>query len=483
MQTSLDNCNQSSLDPYIPSPTNPWDRQKANHVYRRLGFGAPPEILNAALNQNPTELIDQLVDEAINLAPRTVPIWGYWVKDDFQKLGKRLRQYRIDLQIWMINDLLANSLRERLTLFWSNHFVTQLSEYEIPSYAFQYYNLLQRHSIGNFKTFTHDIGISPAMLGYLNGNISTVRKPNENYSRELYELFTLGVNNGYTQKDIEETSRALTGWNKREIAWGPYSFDPKRFDHTEKTIFGRKGNWEYKDVIDILFEEKPVQISEFIVTKLYKYFVSPTVSEGIVKQLAETFRSNNFELAPVLRRLFKSEHFFDIKSQGAIIKSPIDLYISFFKETQFTYPDSFAFPQRIRNRAIELKQELLEPVDVAGWPGDEYWIDTNSFLLRWEELSYFLTQVELVQYKNFVINLMGGNSNDVVLVTNTIMDTFFPQKLANSMDYEQALVIFKDEVPVNYFEDGTWDLNWISVPKQVHALLQFIIKTPEFQLK
>ena len=155
------------------------------------------------------------------------------------------------------------------------------------------------------------------MLMYLNGYENRNNAPNENYARELYELFTLGEGNGYTQDDITETARALTGYNNRQDG-GPIYFNPNRFDNGEKTIFGRKGNWNYDDVINILFEEKSDLISKFIVRKLYKHFVSPDVNEAIVDELALYFINNNFELEPLYRKLFKSEHFINSFSSWLI---------------------------------------------------------------------------------------------------------------------------------------------------------------------
>jgi len=232
MMTTNTSCNVASLNVYNPTNANPWDRQKVNHLFRRLGFGASSEMINNALTQNPSTVIDTLIDEAVNLNPTAAPEWGYWVKDDFDSTPENPFSYRRDWKNQMVDDLFSNNLRDRLTLFWSNHFVTEDNVVGSPSYLFQYYNLLQLHAIGNFKDFVRDIGLY--------------------YGRELYELFTLGVNNGYTQNDIVETSRALTGWNKREKVWGPIMFDPNKFDNDPKTIFDQTGNWDYNDVIDIL---------------------------------------------------------------------------------------------------------------------------------------------------------------------------------------------------------------------------------------
>ena len=155
----------------------------------------------------------------------------------------------------------------------------------------------------------------------------TKNNPNENYARELYELFTLGEGNGYSQEDITETARALTGYNRFKTYLGVIEFNENSFDKGKKTIFGQTGNWGYKDVIDILFENKKDLIADFICTKIYRYFVSPQIDSSTVSDMAETFKQNEFELKPVLKQLFKSEHFFDPANNNVMIKSPIDMML------------------------------------------------------------------------------------------------------------------------------------------------------------
>ncbi|TPN83907.1 DUF1800 domain-containing protein [Aquimarina algicola] len=479
-------CNVATLSIYTPSSSNPWNKQKVNHLYRRIGFGASSSMMTEALTKTPSSLVDQLVQEALDLVPTAAPRWGYWVRDQFLRSSTTPPEYKRIWKTQIIDDLSKNNLRDRLTLFWSNHFVTEELVYQSPAYMFQYYNLLQLHALGNFKAFVKDIGLSSAMLVYLNGFESTKNDPNENYARELYELFTLGVDNGYDQNDIIETSRALTGWNKEDKRWGPILFDTDNFDDGTKTIFGQTGNWGYDDVIDILFTQRTDQIAKFICKKLYRYFISPNSNETIINQLATTFVDNDFEIAPVMKQLFKSEHFFDEKSIGVIIKSPIDIQVSFLKELDFKFASSFNVNSIVRGGSINLGQDVMNPIDVAGWQGDTDWIDSSSLTTRWDLISRYLSAAWVhnqEQFRTIAKEIIEGNSNDVELVSRSIMDYFFSRELVSETDYSQALVIFKDQVPENYFEDGTWDLDWDTAPRQVFQLLKFLIKIPEFQLK
>ena len=267
----------------------------------------------------------------------TAPEWSQWDNKQFNKSENNKNYYHTIWQRQAFKDIINNGFRERLTLFWSNHFVVEYKDVNQPAYLYQYYALIQSHALGNFKTFVSEMGLAPAMLRYLNGFENKKNSPNENYARELYELFTLGEGNGYIQEDITETARALTGYNRFKTYLGVIEFNENSFDKGSKTIFGRSGNWGYNDVIDILFEEKKDLIANFICNKIYRYFVSPQLNSSVVSAMAETFKQNEFELKPVLKQLFKSEHFFDSVNSNVIIKSPIDLMLGLHHSLSFEY--------------------------------------------------------------------------------------------------------------------------------------------------
>ncbi len=225
-----------------------------------------------------------------------------------------------------------------------NHFVTEFEAYGYAPYMFQYYNTLQTHALGNLKEFVREIGINSTMLIYLNGFQNTNMEPNENYARELFELFTLGEGNGYTQDDIIFTAQALTGYNHWDEVGGQIYFDPSTFFDGEKTIFNKVGNWGSVDVINLIFQERKNEVTNFICAKLYEYFVSHVIDDlielEIIQPLAQTLIDNDFEMVPMLKQLFKSEHFFDEHALGVILKSPYDVIFNFVNETEFFYNDS-----------------------------------------------------------------------------------------------------------------------------------------------
>ena len=485
----MDKCNDSSLELYVPSNTNPWDLSKIRFIYRRLGFGISNEKAELLLNKTPEELIDQIIVEAKSLPLTSAPVWGFWNNAEIKNSGYNQGYYKKLWQKQAFLNFLSDGFRERLTLFWSNHFVTEYYDYNQSQYLYQYHSRLQQYSLGNFKEFVSAIGLEPAMLKYLSGYSNKKKAPNENYARELYELFTLGEGNGYTSTDITETSRALTGYNKYSNGNGSVIiFNQNTFDNGEKTIFGKTGNWGYQDVVDILFQEKKELIANFICEKLYKYFISPVLNKEITSELASTFISNNFELIPVYNQLFKSEHFFDLKSSNVLIKSPIDLFVFIQNDFEFVFPQNFQknHTDYLRARCIEMGQEIFKPVDVAGWQENQDWISTGTLPMRWEFIDYILNRHlagNKEQFRTFIKSLVGNDEKDPKVIVDKLKEFMFCKYDIKDEERIDAINIFKGDIPDNYFEDGTWTLNYENVPNQVFKLMSYFISLPEFQLK
>ena len=352
---------------------------------------------------------------------------------------------------------------------------------------FQYYNHMQVHALGNFKEFVREIGRSNAMLIYLNGFENTEFNPNENYARELYELFSLGEGNNYTQTDITETARALTGYNHWDEFGGDIYFDASTHDDGTKIIFDQEGAWGYDDVIDILFDQRATEVATHICTKLYTFFVSPAVDaiieQNIIQPLAQTFINSNFELVPVLKELFKSEHFFDERALGVVIKSPYDVIYTFANETGFFYDDSVV--DAFIYFAGLMGQEIYDPPDVSGWQRDETWINGSTLTGRWQLIELytnFLFDGHELSLTDFAKDLTN-DSNDPAFITQVLIDHFMSKTLHTVDDYNEATDIFKWEVPQNYYDEGIWNLDWPTATYQVTILLQHIARMPEFQLK
>ena len=448
------------------------------------------------MSQTPSNYIDQLIDNAIGLVPTIEPGWALLDPDDYAAngyvYGEDENQVLVDeTQYTFIKELIDNGIRGRLTLFWHNHFVTRVNEYEFAGYAFRYFQALQRNSFGNFKDFATEMGLNNAMLKFLNGFDNTAGSPNENYARELYELFALGEGNGYTEDDIVETARALTGYN--DYANGDNSaiiFNVENFDAEDKTIFEQTGNWDYDGVMNVLFTQKTELIARYICEKIYVNFVSPEVDDtiqlNIINPLAAIFIANNFEIAPVLRTLFKSEHFYDEKARNTIIKSPLDLIIQFITTTGFNFGDYDINKEFIRSTSRIFDQDIMNPPTVFGWPGDRDWINSGTITFRSgflseDMLSWALEQDE-EQLRQFAINV-SGNSNDADVVAKDIFEALMAEVPYTLDDFETGIDIFKSSVPSNYFEDNIWTLSFEGVPFQVRDLIQYIVFLPDYQLK
>ena len=240
----------NTIDPYIPSTEKPWNAQRVQHLYSRLGHGASYADIQAGLAMSPTDLVDSLIDGVLALPDPTPPEWAFWTSTDYENQANEdlvfIHKEEFSGRFVRRNDFgrYRRCARE-VGDVWHNHFVTEEEVYYCNSFMWAYYDLLHKRVLGNFRTFVEEMGINPAMLVYLNGNLNVADEPNENYARELMELFTMGENNGYTQTDVVEVSRALTGYQVYMYECDPnVFFVPNDFDNGQKTIFGANGQLE-----------------------------------------------------------------------------------------------------------------------------------------------------------------------------------------------------------------------------------------------
>ena len=390
---------QAGLEPYTSSLT----RREVAHLLRRTSFGADPETVNAFVGRTAEDLVDSLIQHATDTNANPLPPRPPWAdspqpdrkitpSDEVRLYNENNRIWLDDLSKEMITLFQTGGLRERMTLFWHNHFVTEVEVYGLAVYAYRYLNIIRANGLGNFKTFVKDMTLTPAMLIYLNGDTNEKSSPNENFARELLELFTMSPvdhlgNQNYTQTDIEEIARALTGWFVNIEAIAPELFS-KEFDEGVKTFLGRTGAFNHEDVVDVIFEERTQQVAYFICSKLYQAFVYEEPDVTFVLELAGVFQENNFEIEPVLSALFKSAHFFDRQVIGAKIKSPADLVAGMLKETGLQPAGSTLDVMVVQFQDME--QILLDPPDVSGWHGYRSWLSTNTLPTRWSVSDYLL---------------------------------------------------------------------------------------------
>jgi len=479
---------QDPLLPYEPAAAKPWNARRVAHLYRRLGFGASWAQIQQGLQMSPGQLVNQLLDTAADLGPPDPPYWGGWTMTQYANNPdpNLVFIHRDELRRRWLAEMLDEGIRAKMALFWHNHFVTELDVYGCNGYLWSYYSMIHDHAFGNFRIFAREMGKTGAMLVYLNGNVSVAGAPNENYARELMELFTMGESNGYTQADIVAMSRALTGWRASGYLCEPPFFDPNRHDNTPKTIFGQTSNFGYTTAHNLIFTERAAQVSHFISSKLYQHFVYQNIDNQVIAGLAQTFRDNNWELMPVLKQLFKSEHFFEETSMNAHHKSPLESMLNLLKAAG---TPAALVPESAWNAigywSYQLGQELFNPPNVAGWKGHRKWINESTLTARWNYsgyVAYWLSTQETTRENlRALAQTLSNDSNDPALVTAVLVEHFLGQSL-EPVHLQAATIYFKAGIPENYYLDGTWNLYWNEAPYQIVNLLNYLVRLPEYQL-
>ncbi len=478
----------SGLEPYVPSAEKPWNIQRVMHVYDRLGYGASWNDIKQGLTMAPGDLVDMLLDNAVAAPPPTPPSWANWTSDDYAGDSMLYNTHKSEFIRQWFTELISQPVRAKMVMFWRNHFVTENRSADCNNYYWGYFALINAMAFGNFRDFTKSMGKDAAMLVYLNGNLNIKGQPNQNYARELMELFTMGENNGYTQYDIEEMSRALTGWKANYgKCYAPY-FNPNQFDNTDKTIFGETANYDFDGAHDLIFQLRADQVAHFIPEKIYKHFAYATPDTQIVSGLAETFRNGQWEILPVLKELFKSEHFFEEEIMAAHIKSPLEVLIPILRKAGVT-DIGYTLPETMLNSlnywTNRLGQDILNPPNVSGWPGHRFWINETTLTLRWSYASTLLSQLEVISeimdyLRNITLDMVTENNNPL-MITDALITYITGQEL-EEVHRLAAMNYLKEGIPENYFQDGTWNLYWDEAPNQIFNCWNYLIRLPESQL-
>jgi uncharacterized protein (DUF1800 family) len=391
------------------------NRLKNQHLLWRAGFGPMAENA-AAMDTIPQKKLWELLLKTSAKKPAKIEVAqnlfdGLYkgIKDVVEmqqkevnaKRGKMIReQSREDLKnlniLWleeMINS--EAQLREKMSLFWHGHFACRV----INSYFQQ--ELLQtirENALGNFKDLLRGVSKSASMLNFLNNQQNRKKKPNENFAREVMELFTMGRGN-YTETDVKEAARAFTGWGVN--LEGEFEFRKNVHDDDSKTVLGKTGNWDGDDVLDILLAQK--QTATFICKKIYKYFVNEKVDDTKVDWLSNRFYSNGYDIKKLMEDIFTSDWFYEEKNIGTKIKSPIELLAGIRR----------LLPMEMQNDQAQLLfqrtlgQILFYPPNVAGWPGGKNWIDSSTLMIR--------LRIPQILTANEAINIKAKDDDDVMM--------------------------------------------------------------------
>ncbi len=349
------------------------------HLYRRAGFGLSPVEWQNRRNWTLDRAVNDLFERAENSVPlpegrnpdytQGKVIMALKRKENQKKERQRMMSINHD---WLTRMAAPeeSALLERMSFFWHGHFACDI---RFGLLGIRQLNTLRQHGLGNFRDLVLAIARDPAMIRYLNNQQNRKFSPNENFARELMELFTIGRGN-YTETDVKEAARAFTGWSGS--LRGEYFFRRRQHDEGEKTFMGKTGNFDGDDIIDIILEQP--QTANFICQKVYRHFVNEEIDEKRVKELADGFRSSNYNIGELMRTVFTSDWFYAPENVGNKIKSPIELLAGTIRQLEVSDipPRSLFFLQQA------LGQTLFRPPNVAGWPGGRNWIDNSTLLLR-----------------------------------------------------------------------------------------------------
>jgi uncharacterized protein (DUF1800 family) len=359
-------------DPYTPDAANPWDLKKVGHVYRRAAFGASWAELQAGLKVGPQALIDRLLKGG-----ERSPVYDADTEEFLSAAAKKFNAGPQASAWWLYRMLHGgHALKEKLTLFWHNHFATSNAKVQNAAYMVGQYELMQRHSLGNFAELLQAMSKDPAMMIWLDTVQSKKGQPNENYARELMELFSLGIGN-YTEKDIREAARAITGW---EIQNGKFHNNTAQFDSSNKTVLGKTGNWKGEDVVRICLDQPACP--RFIVSKLYRFLISESDSPAteVIEPLAKQF-ANGYDFGKLVETVLRSNLFFSEHAYRARIKAPVDYVLGMARALDArmgTQNNALNLTTALEN----MGQNVFHPPSVKGWDGGQTWLNGQTLLFR-----------------------------------------------------------------------------------------------------
>lgn len=370
----------------------------ARHLVSRTGFGASPAEIETFRLLTREQAVDRILAGLGETAETPMPSWTRdWIypADQIWTLGPTVEEFFYvsrdleadELRLWWLREMVttASPQTERLTLFWHDHFAVKFSDVENSHWLARQNAHLRRHAAGNFWDLAAGMLKDPMLLAFLTNTENTRDKPNENLAREFFELFTLGEGRGYTEADVKEAARALTGHGITALGEPGFALFPEEHDAGSKTVFGKTGPFKAEDLLALVFDHP--EFGPYIVEKLWLEFVSDQPDPEEIKRLAAVWRSRDFALKPLYRALLLSDAFWDPANRGRLIKSPVELYVGTVRSLGLTV----AQPEEALWALEDLGQLLFEPPNVAGWPGGTAWITDASAVARTAGLSNLLS--------------------------------------------------------------------------------------------
>lgn len=387
-----------------------------------------------------------------------------------KQMQKIYRQQVEELNLNFLSTMVSSreQMREKMAFFWHGHFASRVQN---PKFNRQILNVIRKNALGNFKDLLFEVSQTPAMLNFLNNQQNKKDHPNENFAREVMELFTMGRGN-YTEKDIREAARAFTGWSYDKQ--GNFAEKVKVHDEGSKTFLGKTGNFTGADVLNMILEQKAT--AKFITAKIYRFFVNENVDDAIVNNLSDGFYRSGYDIKKLMKTIFSSSWFYDRKNIGNRIKSPIELIAGMMR----ALPMNIQNPENLIVYQKLLGQMLLCPPNVSGWPNGKSWIDSSTLMLRLQipQIWSGLRPLDYRPKEDDDLD-MGLKNNPNALAKsfknpNITIDWAYVEKVFNGKNPEDYLIQSSkslDLASVKNFSDNSVKMNIIN-----------LMSTPEYQL-
>ena len=512
----------------LPPAPDDWTIFEAAHLLGRAGFGGSPDEIKSFHTLGRRQAVESLLVPKEPLDAFPLPAWASSeqaaadmkeraenaremrqatrdmspeeadkTRREFrQKEQRQDRQHAIEGQGWWFRRMLKTEapLREKMVLFWHDHFATSIQKVKQPVLLMMQNELFRKHATGSFKDLTHEVMKDPAMMLYLDTQNSKKGQPNENFAREVMELFTLGEGN-YTEPDIKEAARAYTGYQINR-ANGTVLHNKRQWDEGEKTIFGKKGRFDGDGVVDLIFTQNSA--ATYVPTKLWEYFVAENPPKDGVEALGKIFRAADFKVEPLLREIFLSKAFYAENVMRNQIKSPIQYLVQMFKQLEIKAP-----PQGyVLSAEQQLGQVLFMPPNVAGWDWGKAWINTNTLLSRYNVAGFITkgSQESAPLAKNDDSMMEEGGNKKEMRISNAMQRA---ERAWDGPDYEKvapralredsgklvdSLVFRFFQGPLGEKERGTFieyansKKGVIFTNKEIGELCHLMLSTPRYQL-
>ncbi|MGH2587774.1 MAG: DUF1800 domain-containing protein, partial [Dehalococcoidia bacterium] len=371
-------------------------------------------------------------------------------------------------------------LQEKMTLFWHGHLTSALSRVRRPLH-FTMVNqnaFFRANALGNFHDIVLGVSKEPAMILWLDNNTNRRGKPNENYARELFELFTLG-RGAYSEEDIREAARAFTGWFQRN---GEFAFTPNQHDNGQKTIFGQTGNWDGTDVVSMAVSQSAA--GPFMARKLWEFFVYPNPEQSVVDAIARVYESGGYDIRAVMHAIFTHSEFYSERAYHALVKSPAEIMIGFFRSLEADLLSSddpqttVQLANQLQATSAAMGQVLFNPPNVAGWPGGDDWISTTALITRYNFAERAVRNGYPAARFDIARLLQQRNLTDAPAIVDHFLDLMVDGDVTAAQ--RQTLL---DYVTTN--DNGTatqFQPNDATINKKVRGLIHLIATTPQYQL-